>query len=56
MLVNNQGVLDILLDNPVAPFALSDVLQNLVVVAQHRDTSSSALMAWLHDPEVLVSV
>ena len=50
LLVDYQRVLDVLLDDPVASTAFADVLEDLVVVVEHNNATSAALMARFDDP------
>lgn len=50
LFVYDKRVLDVLLDHPMPAFAFFDVLEDFSVLAEHGDSSASALVAWFYDP------
>ena len=56
LFVNNQWILDIFLNNPISSTAFTNVLENLTILAENNNATTSALMARLYYPQVLISI
>ena len=56
LLVDYQWIFNILLNDPISPFRFLNILQNVIIFGQYHNTTASARVSGLNDPQILIPI
>ena len=51
-----QWIFNILLNDPISPFRFLNILQNVIIFGQNHNSTASARVSGLNDPQILIPI